>query len=71
MNENSLIIQKQATIASIKTLADRSIRVTIDLIDGDAQDMATLYKLQRVDSTVIIALTTVINAQAESGEETH
>jgi hypothetical protein len=71
MNENSLIIQKQATIASIKTLADRSIRVTIDLIDGDAQDMATLYKLQRVDSTVIIAPTTVINAQAESGEETH
>lgn len=71
MNENYLIIQKQATIASIKTLADRSIRVTIDLIDGDAQDMATLYKLQRVDSTVIIAPTTVINAQAESGEETH
>jgi hypothetical protein len=68
MNENSLVIQKQATIANIKTLADRSIRVTIDLIGGSPEDMSILYALQKKDTTIIIAPTEVIN---QSIEETH
>lgn len=44
-------------IANIKTMADGSIRITIDLLDGTAEDMATAFRLQHEETTMVIAPT--------------
>lgn len=63
------MVKKQAQIARIQTLADNSIRVTIDLINGNANDMAELYRLKMEETTMLIAPTEHFNAIRDEGRD--
>jgi len=56
-----MIINKQVTIAKINTMADGTIRLSIDILNGSADDMATAYALREQETTMILAPSSVIN----------
>lgn len=51
------MIEKQVHIARIQTLADGSIRLVIDLLNSQANDMSIAYNLREVDTTMILVPT--------------
>lgn len=51
------MIQRQVTIVCPKTMADQSIRVSIDLLDGTSEDFKQLFELQREETTLILCKT--------------
>lgn len=73
------MINKQVTIANVKTMADGSIRLTIDVLSGDAVDFASAFQMMKADTTMILAkteelvdaLTTVSNGILAANEESH
>ena len=56
-------VQKQVIISKLNTMADSSLRITIDVIGANAQDIANLYayKIGEVDTTMIITDTRVFD----------
>lgn len=48
------MVKKQVTIANIKTLADHTPRVCVDLLSGDENDMKEMYKLMKAETIMIL-----------------
>lgn len=48
------MINTQVTVASVKTMADRSIRVTLDLLPGTKEEFAEAYRLMGEDSMIYL-----------------
>ena len=73
------MINKQVNIANVKTMADVSIRQTIDVVSGDAVDFAAAFQMMKKETTMILspteelieALTTVSNQIIAANAETH
>lgn len=73
------MINKQVNIANVKTMADGSIRLTIDVLSGDAVDFAAAFQMMKKETTMILspteelieALTTVSNQIIAANAETH
>lgn len=73
------MINKQVNIANVKTMADGSIRLTIDVLSGDAVDFASAFQMMKRETTMVLAptdelieaLTTVSNQIIAANAETH
>ena len=66
-----MVINKQVTIAKINTMADGTIRLSIDILNGTPEDISTAYGLREVETTMILAPTASLNAVVEDSEESH
>ena len=51
------MINKQVNIANVKTMADGSIRLTIDVLSGDAVDFAAAFQMMKKETTMILSPT--------------
>lgn len=60
-----MVINKQVTIAKINTMADGTIRLSIDLLNGTPEDISTAYALREAEITMILALTEAVNQQLD------
>lgn len=61
---------KQVTVANVKTMADGSIRITIDLLNGNSKDMADVYDLINKDATIMLcASDKIVDEVHELAEE--
>lgn len=45
---------KQVNVARVNTLADGSIRITIDLLNGGEKDIAEVFNLINKDATIML-----------------
>lgn len=63
------MVKKQVNIANVKTMADGSIRVTIDLLNGNSTDFKELFELQREETTMVVAPTEHFNAIFEESAQ--
>lgn len=54
------MINKQVTIAKITTMADGSIRLYIDILNSNEEDIKAAYALREEETTMILAPTSVI-----------
>lgn len=52
------MIFKQVHIASVKTMADGAIRVTIDFLDGKGEDIKEAFDLQSSETSIVLCKTT-------------
>lgn len=48
---------KQVNVASVKTMADSSIRITIDLLDSTSDDIKAAFQLMREETSMLLAPT--------------
>lgn len=66
------MIQKEVEVAKITTLADGTIRLSIDILSGDSDDISTAYKLKYIPTTMILVptndLRNVASADLNTGE---
>lgn len=62
------IINKQVSIAKINTMADGTIRLSIDILGGTPEDISTAYALREVETTMILAPTETVNQQLDNEE---
>jgi len=60
-----MIINKQVTIAKINTMADGTIRLSIDILGGTPEDISSAYALREIETTMILASTEAVNQQVE------
>ena len=60
-----MIINKQVTIAKINTMADGTIRLSIDILGGTPEDLSSAYALREIETTMILASTEAVNQQVE------
>ena len=51
------MLEKQIQITKINTMADGTIRLTIDLLGGNAEDMQKAYLLREIDTTMVLVPT--------------
>jgi hypothetical protein len=51
------MIQKEVEVAKITTLADGTIRLSIDILSGNSEDISTAYKLKYLPTTMILVST--------------
>lgn len=57
-----MIINKQVTVAKINTMADGTIRLSIDILNGTPDDISNAYALREMETTMILAPSNVINS---------
>lgn len=57
-----MYIKKQVQIVKINTMSDGTIRLTIDLLNGDANDISNAFSLTKEDTTMILAPTDILEA---------
>jgi len=71
--ENSLpepvLIHKQVVIANVKTMSDSSIRLTVDLLGGNADDFKNAFLLKSLDATMILGQTDIMENAIEETQE--
>ena len=51
------MLKKQVQVVKVNTMADGTIRLTIDLLNGNKEDIANAYELREVDTTMVLAVT--------------
>jgi hypothetical protein len=61
-------LKKEVTIVGMKTMADGTIRLSVDLLDSQADDLSIAFKLKFLDTTMILAPTKVIDADSRKVE---
>jgi hypothetical protein len=49
-----MIIQKEVEVAKITTLADGTIRLSIDILSGNSDDISAAYKLKYIPTTMML-----------------
>lgn len=58
---------KQVNVANVKTMADGSIRITIDLLDSTSDDIKNAFQLMHEETSLLLAPTeTFIEAMQET-----
>jgi hypothetical protein len=55
------MLQKQVQVTKINTLADGTIRLTIDLLNGNGDDIQQAYALREAETTMVLVETAVLN----------
>lgn len=63
------MIDKLVQVTNVKTLADGTIRVSIDLLNGTSADIASVFDLMAQDTRMILADTETFSTS--ENEETH
>ena len=48
---------KQVSVANVKTMADGSIRITIDLLDSTSEDIKNAFQLMHEETSLLLAPT--------------
>ena len=48
---------KQVNVANVKTMADGSIRITIDLLDSTSEDIKNAFQLMHEETSLLLAPT--------------
>lgn len=51
------MLQKQVQLTKVNTMADGTIRLTIDLLNGNADDIKAAYELREEETTMILVPT--------------
>lgn len=51
------MLEKKVQITKINTMADGTIRLSIDLLGSNAEDMQKAYLLREVDTTMVLVPT--------------
>lgn len=49
-----MVLNNKCHIARIQTLADGTIRLVVDLLDGDSNDIATAFRLRSEETFISI-----------------
>ena len=58
---------KQVNVANVKTMADGSIRITIDLLDSTSEDIKNAFQLMHEETSLLLAPTeTFIEAMQQT-----
>jgi len=58
---------KQVSVANVKTMADGSIRITIDLLDSTSDDIKNAFQLMHEETSLLLAPTeTFIEAMQQT-----
>jgi hypothetical protein len=58
---------KQVNVANVKTMADGSIRITIDLLDSTSDDIKNAFQLMHEETSLLLAPTeTFIEAMQQT-----
>lgn len=63
-----MVINKQVTIAKINTMADGTIRLSIDILNGTPEDISNAYALREVETTMILAPTEAVDQAVDNAE---
>lgn len=61
------MLEKQVQVVRIQTLADGTIRLVIDLLNGNAEDMKTAYNLTGSETTMLLVPTANL-PEAQQGD---
>jgi len=51
------MLEKQVQVVKVNTMADRTVRVTIDLLNGNSDDMKKAYELMEEEVTMVLVPT--------------
>lgn len=51
------MLEKQVQVTKINTMADGTIRLTIDLLNGNADDIQKAYLLRETETTMVLVPT--------------
>ena len=51
------MLEKQVQVTKINTMADGTIRLTIDLLNGNADDIQKAYLLREIGTTMVLVPT--------------
>lgn len=51
------MLEKQVDVVNVKTMADKTVRLTIDLLNGNSDDIKAAFELMEVDTTMVLAKT--------------
>lgn len=51
------MLEKQVTVSKVSTLVDGTIRVQIDLLNSNAEDIKNAYALREVETTMVLVPT--------------
>jgi len=63
---------KQVQVARVQTMADGSIRLVVDLLDGNGEDFKNLFDLIRQETTMMICSTeNLVDEVIELGNNIH
>ena len=63
------MLQKQVQLTKVNTMADGTIRLTIDLLNGNADDIKAAYELREEETTMILVPTSSLEDKPD--EESH
>jgi hypothetical protein len=58
------MLEKQVQVIGVKTMADKTIRVTIDLLNGNSDDFKAAYELIETETTMVLAPTVLMQEAA-------
>jgi len=51
------MLEKQVQVVKVNTMADKTVRLTIDLLNGNSDDIKAAFELMEVDTTMVLAKT--------------
>lgn len=51
------MLEKQVDVVNVKTMADKTVRLTIDLLNGNSDDIKAAFELMEEETTMILAKT--------------
>ena len=60
------MLEKQVQIVKVNTMADGTIRLTIDLLNGNSDNIKAAFELMEVDTTMVLAKTVDMQEAAEA-----
>lgn len=68
--KNNNMLEKQVQVVKVNTMADGTIRLTIDLLNGNKEDIANAYELREEETTMVLVPTAEYkNSLEEISEE--
>lgn len=60
------MLEKQVQIVKVNTMADGTIRLTIDLLNGNSDDIKAAFELMEAETTMVLAKTIDMQEAAEA-----
>ena len=49
------MLEKQVHVVSVKTMADKTIRVTVDLLNGNSDDFKSAFEFINTEAVMVLA----------------
>ncbi|MFW5889297.1 MAG: hypothetical protein ACOC3V_01875 [bacterium] len=60
------MLEKQVQVVKVNTMADKTVRLTIDLLNATSDDIKAAFEFMEVDTTMVLANTNqMVEAKGE------